>query len=423
MPEPPTPPPEPVEAAGAVHLCLLLGRMLFHFGATTQRIQDSIACLARFLGCKVEVLVSYDALMITVHDGPTFRTRIDSSRGVAGLNLLGLVRVSQLVRGLPGSRSNTEEVEKALCEIRDAPLVQSVAVQAFAAGCAGASFCMVNGGDPASWICSFLVAAFIFGIRRRLTALNFNVQMTFFVIAFAGSLLAGLLALLTQTATPAIALVAPCLFLVPGVPMINGGVDVVRNHVTMGIARVGFTLAILLALSLGIGLTVPLFPLRIGATFSLPGAWEIALNSGAGALAAGALACLNNGGLPFMALCAIGGLIGRLIRALMIVAGLDLIDASLLGALCSTLLVIFIADRRRWPAVPASVMAVLPMVPGYFAITGLHALLSFASSKTADPAQLAGALHALALAHFISIALVVGVIGPVILLQRERERV
>jgi uncharacterized membrane protein YjjB (DUF3815 family) len=124
-----------------------------------------------------------------------------------------------------------------------------------------------------------------------------------------------------------------------------------------------------------------------------------------------------------MALCALGGLIGRLIRALVILAGLDLINASLLGALCSSLIVIFIADRLRWPAVPASVMAVLPMVPGYFAINGLHALLSFAASTTADPAQLASGLHALALAHFISIAVVIGVIGPVIILQRERERV
>ncbi len=88
------------------------------------------------------MLVSYDALMITVHDGPTFRTRIDASHGVAGLNLLGLVRVSQLVRGLPGSRSNAEGVEKALCEIRDAPLVHSVGAQAIAAGCAGACFAL-----------------------------------------------------------------------------------------------------------------------------------------------------------------------------------------------------------------------------------------------------------------------------------------
>jgi uncharacterized membrane protein YjjB (DUF3815 family) len=82
-----------------------------------------------------------------------------------------------------------------------------------------------------------------------------------------------------------------------------------------------------------------------------------------------------------------------------------------------------VAERLRWPAVVASVIAALPMVPGYFAIAGLHALLSFAAANTADPAQLSVGLQALARALFISIALVVGVIGPVILLQRDKERV
>lgn len=407
-----------------MHLCLLLGRTLFQFGATTQRIIDSIARLARFLECQVEVLVSYDALMITVHDGPeTFRTRIDSARGVAGLNLLGLICVSELVRGLSSSRATPEEVEQSLCAIRDAPPGHRVLVQTLAAGCAGAGFCIVNGGDPVSWGCSFLATAFIFAMRRRLAAACFNVQMTFFAISFGGSLLGGVLARLAHTATPVIALVAPSLFLVPGVPMINGGVDIVRNHVTVGLARLGFTLAVLMALSLGVGLAVPFFSLRIGPPFSLPGAWQVGLVSVAGAIAAGSLACLNNGRLSLMGLCAFGGLIGRLVRALLTLAGLDLISASLLGTLCSSLIVSFVSDRFRWPAVVTSVMAALPMVPGYFAITGLHSLLSFAESATADPAQLATGLQALARALFISIALVVGVIGPVIVLQHKSERI
>src|SRR5215831_10917398 len=99
-PAPVTPPPDPVDAPAAVNLCLLLGQMLFGFGATAQRIQDSIAHLARHLGCKVDLLVSYDALLITVNDGATFQTRIDSARRVAGLDLLGLARVSAWLLGL-----------------------------------------------------------------------------------------------------------------------------------------------------------------------------------------------------------------------------------------------------------------------------------------------------------------------------------
>lgn len=414
---------EAVETTDAVHLCLLLGRILFSFGATAQRIQDSVSCLARYLGCKVETLVSYDALLITVNNGEGFRTRIDSARGVAGLNLLGVTRVSKLLRDLSHSQPSAKELEQTLCAIRDAPHSHRVALQALAAGCAGAGFCIVNGGDPASWLCSFVAGAFIFAIRRPLVAWKFNIHLTLFVIALAGSFLAASLARLMQTATPAIALLGPILFLVPGVPIINGGIDVVRNHVTIGIARVGFALAVTVALCLGVGLTASLLPVRISSPFSLPEAWEILLVSVAGALAAGALACLNNGDLPLIALCALGGLTGRLVRALLTRGGLDLISASLIAVLCSTLVVGFIAERLRWPSVFPAVMAALPMVPGYFAIAGLYSLLTFAAAHTTDLEQLSVGVQALGRAVFISVALVIGVIGPVIIIQRQKERI
>ncbi|NJO55357.1 MAG: threonine/serine exporter family protein [Rhodospirillales bacterium] len=91
-----------MEATRAAQLCLLLGEMLFSFGATTRRIQDSVARLARHLECKVELLVNYDALMITVHDRSSFRTRIACSRGSAALNLHGLARVSEWGSGVVG---------------------------------------------------------------------------------------------------------------------------------------------------------------------------------------------------------------------------------------------------------------------------------------------------------------------------------
>ena len=129
------------------------------------------------------------------------------------------------------------------------------------------------------------------------------------------------------------------------------------------------------------------------------------------------------GDLPLIGLCALGGLTGRLLRALLTHGGLDLISASLIAVLCSTLMVGFLAERFRWPAVFVAVMAALPMVPGYFAIAGLDSLLTFATAQTPDAAQLSVAVQRLARAVFISVALVIGVIGPVIILQRQRERI
>lgn len=413
----------PVDTPYAVDLCLLLGRTLFSFGATAQRIQDSVAVLARYLGCRVDMLVSYDALLITVTEGATFRTRIDSAEKSAGLDLVGLVRVSQWLRDLARSRPGPGEIDEALRAIRDAPPASRLVLRALAAGGAGAAFCALNGGDPVSWSCCFVAAAFIFAIRGLLTGRNINVHVTMFAAALAGSLLSGVLARLAHTATLAVALVAPVLFLVPGVPLINGGIDVVRNHVSIGIARVGFTLAALVALSLGVGSTLAMLPLRLGPPFAVPDLWETALLASAAALAAGALACLNNGSGPLVALCALGGLTGRLVRALASLGGFDVVTASLAGVVCSTLLVSLVGRRLRWPGGVASVMAALPMVPGYPAIDGLHSLLAFAAADGADPALLTHGLQALSRALFVSVALVVGVIGPVTVLAPDSERV
>jgi uncharacterized membrane protein len=63
------------------------------------------------------------------------------------------------------------------------------------------------------------------------------------------------------------------------------------------------------------------------------------------------------------------------------------------------------------------------MVPGYFALAGAYSLLTFAAAQSPDAAQLSVGVQTLARAVFISVALVIGVIGPVIVLQRQRERV
>jgi uncharacterized membrane protein YjjP (DUF1212 family) len=392
---------------------------LFEFGATAQRIQDGIGHLARHLNCKADLLVSYDALLITVNEGTTERTRIDSSRGAASLNLVGLVRLVEWLVSLRNSQSSPAEIERVLLAIRDMPRRHPVSVQLLAAGCAGAGFCMVNSGDPASWVCSFLAAGVIYATRRPLLTRSINIHLTTFGVAVVGSLLAGLLGRLLGTATPAVNLIAPLLFLVPGVPVITGGIDIVRNHVTLGIARIGFALSLLVSLCLGVGLTLPMVASRVDLPFALPDPWQVLLLSGAGAVASAALAYLNNGDGPLIALCAVGGLTGRLMRALMNRIGLDLITASLIGVVCSTLLIGFIATRLRWPALVAAVIAALPMVPGYFAIDGFHSILSFSAAATADPLQLTSSVHALSRALFISVALVVGVIGPAAILQQD----
>ncbi len=56
VPDPAGPQKGSAEATGAVHLCLLLGRILFAFGATTRRIQAEGAVRETCNFCKIHGL-------------------------------------------------------------------------------------------------------------------------------------------------------------------------------------------------------------------------------------------------------------------------------------------------------------------------------------------------------------------------------
>ncbi len=408
---------------GAEALCLRLARMLFDFGATADRIRSSVAFLGRRLGCDVDLLITHDALVITVDDGATATTRVEASRRMAGLDLTGLVRVSGVLRGLVPSPFDRDRIDRALVDIRAAPPLHGLPARAVAAACAGAGFCIVNGGDAASALWSAIAATLVFAIRRPLAARGVNVYVAMFAVALVGSLTGGILARVGGTATPEIAVVAPILFLVPGVPLINGGIDVLRNHVTVGLGRAVFGVSLLVALSLGVGLALRIVDVPIGPPTRLAGPPGVLIDCAAAAAAAAALACLNNATTPVMALCAVGGLVARLLRATLVGGGLDPMTAALGGVACSSVLVTITASRLRWPAAFASVMAALPLVPGYFAIVGLHALLAFAARGRVDPGLLFAGLHAVARATFVCVALVAGVVGPVTILERDAERI
>ena len=63
-------------AEEAVHLSLQLGRLLLVSGADTTQVQTAVERFAAGLGCEAHLLVSYEALLLTVITGGEFRTKI-----------------------------------------------------------------------------------------------------------------------------------------------------------------------------------------------------------------------------------------------------------------------------------------------------------------------------------------------------------
>lgn len=412
-------------AAGLVDVCLLLGRILFVSGASTRRIQDSIAQLVSRLDAgQAHVLVAYDALSVTVNDLDGFRTKIDGRRDVSGLNISALLAVSNLLRGLDREPLPMAEIKSRLMAIQSAAPLWSNAPTALACAAVSAAYCLLNGGDPVGWVGSFLGGLAIFLTRLRLAHVNVDFLQKVFIMSLAGTFVAAVYSLLMPTTTVALTTLAPVLFLVAGVPLIVGGMDIVSNHVSIGIARMTFSFAALVAIALGIA--APFFMLGTAAStitqFSIQGAAAYVLPAIAGAVAAASLVILFNGTWSILFLCAAGGMLARLSRAILTGAGLDLVPATLLAALASTILILIVTRGRRQSLTSLSVICVLPMIPGYFAIESLRGLYEFTVTSVPSVSLLISSVHNLMTALSVVLCLVLGVIIPATFFQYKMQK-
>lgn len=125
-------------------------------------------------------------------------------------------------------------------------------------GFANASFCKLFGGDLCSMGIVFSATLAGMFLKQQMQKKKMNHYIIFIVSAFVASLCAST-SLIFDT-TSEIALATSVLYLVPGVPLINGVIDVVEGYVLTGFARL--TEASLLIVSIAIGLSFTLLMVK-----------------------------------------------------------------------------------------------------------------------------------------------------------------
>lgn len=122
-------------------------------------------------------------------------------------------------------------------------------------GIANASFCRLFGGDWAAMGIVFWATIVGFICKQKLIEEHVNHYIAFIASAFIASLCASI-SLIFDTDRE-IALTTSVLYLVPGVPLINGVIDIVEGYVQTGFARL--IEALLLVGCIGWGFSITLF--------------------------------------------------------------------------------------------------------------------------------------------------------------------
>jgi uncharacterized membrane protein YjjP (DUF1212 family) len=127
-------------------------------------------------------------------------------------------------------------------------------------GFANASFCRLFGGDWTATGIVFIATLAGFFTRKQMQARHINHFITFTSAAFIASMCASTALLFDTTAEIAIA--TSVLFLIPGVPLINGVIDIVEGYTLTGGSRL--IQALLLIICIAVGLSFPLLLFKNG---------------------------------------------------------------------------------------------------------------------------------------------------------------
>ena len=248
--------PHPEDLSHLADVLLFAGSLLMANGAPSQRTHDTLIRMAHHLGCPcVEVAVAYDSLILTLADGPVSTSRIKALPDL-GVNFNIVAAVTQLCHTLESEAFTLSKVRLKLEQIAQLPHPCPLWLMPFFAGTGCAAVGQILGGDvEALWV-DFLAACLACFAWLLCMRPSISPYITNLLAATVAGLVVGFATELGWTTTPATALSASVLFLVPGVPMICGLLDIFSGQIPAGHARLMNMLFFSLSIALGLLLSM-----------------------------------------------------------------------------------------------------------------------------------------------------------------------
>lgn len=402
-------------------LILTVGQLLMENGATADRIFRDTKRVAAFMGIPEEKFhfhMMYTTLMLNVSDEKNSHTKFRKCVKHA-VDMRIISAVSKLTWRALRDHYTMEEFSGNLKEIATRPKYYKLWQNILAIGIADAAYCILFGGDFFAGfytLISSVIGKFVQVYCEKM-GINPYVGISFGALA---ATVAAYFAHFLPTETPWHPIIACALFLVPGIPIINGLTDMLNTYLLCGYARFlraslivgGMTFGIVFAVGM---LNVPDFTnLRM-----LPGEdyFEFAILAAIGAMG---FSILFNMPPRLLYAVGIGGALAVCTRNFFI---FELDTSAAFGTLAGATLISVLAVRsRHWLHTPMQVLivpAMIPLVPGVLIYRFLFSVINI---KTMTVAQLLSAVQSGVDAALIILAIALGAAAPNIFANRRFER-
>jgi len=409
---------KPFRVEEVSHLALHVGRLLFQNNADTAHVEDSVVRFAAIFGYDANLVVTYESLLISVVSGEQFRTKVGHRIPSMNINMAAVTAVDRLIDEVENSGPDLERIRTELESIEDREAIYRRWGVVAALGLTAASLGRLFGGDWPTFAITLLAGAAGTWLRQNLGRRKFNLFFVAFATALASGTIGGAAVRLGMSGTPALCLVVPGMILVPGVPLINGIQDMIKNHMTVGLARLAMGALITLSIAVGLFVATVVTGAKIPVNessllISLP---EDALYSG---LAAFGYLFLFNVPPQIAWACVVCGVVSHTGRTLCLHLGIDIVSGTLVGAVAVGFLAQWFAHYFRAPAVAFSFPGVVAMVPGAYAFRAVIGWFQIvAAGAIAAPALVTETL-ALTFSCLLMVAVIaIGMAAPLILTNK-----
>ena len=399
-------------------------------GVQSSRIQYNTVRIAKSWGLWCNLLMLPQTINVTLHDEGREHsyTYVKKTPSIA-LNFKINMKLSHLSWSAFDKKLSLdtlwERFHQIVSEPRESPWLVLVLV-AFA----NASFCRLFDGNYTSmaivWVATFVG----FFIKQQLIKRRFNELAIFVTCSFVSTMIGATDFLYFHGGTEDMSMGTSMLYLVPGVPIINGVMDILDRHVLSGIARLINACMLIVCIAVGLTITVLLFKVDPNSFTKVirPDIVQALIADGLWAAVAGTgFAIISNPPRKALLVTACLACIGHAVRYFLMhepMLMFDQVMASAFAGLVIGLLAVPAAAAIHYPAEGFAFPALLPMVPGMFAYKAVRDLINIVQLPNSYTMEYVSKFfHNSTLATLIMFGMVAGCVIPIFIFHKQSYQV